>query len=102
MFQFEILADCHLRLLEEADADELSALIDRNRAYLARWMPWASGQTPERTLDFIRTTRQQLANNDGFQVVIVHGGRIVGTAGFHAVNWMHHSTSIGYWLDERE
>jgi ribosomal-protein-serine acetyltransferase len=22
-------------------------------------------------------------------------------AGFHAVNWLHRSTSIGYWLDEQ-
>jgi ribosomal-protein-serine acetyltransferase len=102
VFRFEILDDCHLRLLEEADADELSALIDANRVYLARWMPWAASQTPERTRDFIRTTRQQLASNDGFQVAIVRGGRIIGVAGFHGVNWMHRATSIGYWLDEHE
>lgn len=44
----------HLRLLEESDATELHALIVANRAHLARWLPWAAGQTFDDTLDFIR------------------------------------------------
>jgi hypothetical protein len=38
-----------LRLFDEADAAELYAVIDANRAHLARWMPWAEGQTPDGT-----------------------------------------------------
>ena len=102
MVRFEILDNCYLRLLEEADAQELYDLIDANRDHLARWMPWAASQTPEGTLEFIGATRRQLADNDGFQTVIVRDGRIIGVCGFHAVNWQHRSTSIGYWLDERE
>jgi len=102
MLTFELFDDCHLRLLEEADADELYALIDANREHLARWMPWAAGQTLDGTRGFIRATRKQLAGNDGFQVAIVRGGRIAGVCGFHAVDWQHRSTSIGYWLSERE
>jgi ribosomal-protein-serine acetyltransferase len=102
MLTFELSDGCRLRLLEEADADELYALIDANREHLARWMPWAAGQTREGTLEFIRATRRQLADNNGFQVAIVHRGRIAGVCGFHAVDWHHRSTSIGYWLAERE
>jgi hypothetical protein len=43
-----------LRLLEEADADELYAVVGANRGYLAEWMPWAAGQTLADTLEFIR------------------------------------------------
>jgi ribosomal-protein-serine acetyltransferase len=100
MLRFELFEDCHLRLLEEADVGELSALIETNRGYLAAWMPWASTQTPERTLEFIRATRRQLADNDGFQTAIARSGRIIGVAGFHGVDWSHRSTSIGYWLGE--
>ena len=102
VFRFELFEACHLRLVEEADADELSALIETNRDYLAPWMPWASTQTPERTLEFVRATRRRLAENDGFQTAIVRSGRIIGVAGFHGVDWSHRSTSIGYWLDERQ
>jgi ribosomal-protein-serine acetyltransferase len=73
MLRFELPGGHHLRLLEEADAEELNALIDANRAYLARWMPWAQEQTLAQTLDFIRATRQQIADNDGFQVTLTAG-----------------------------
>jgi ribosomal-protein-serine acetyltransferase len=46
--------ECQLRLLEEADAKELYRLIEANRPYLARWMPWAGAQTRESTGEFIR------------------------------------------------
>jgi ribosomal-protein-serine acetyltransferase len=89
-----------LRVLEEPDADELYALIDANRAYLARWLPWAGEQTRDGTVEFIRATRRQLIDRAGFQAAIVEGGRIVGVIGFHGIDWHHRSTSIGYWLAE--
>jgi len=94
---------CELRLLEEADAEELFALVDGNRAYLSRWMPWTPHTAgPQHTLAFIRETRRQAAADNGFQAAIVRDGRIVGMAGFHAVDWEARSTSIGYWLAEEE
>jgi len=98
------LSDHHpgwrLRLLEESDAEELYALVDANRDHLAHWLPWAAGQTLEGTATFIRATRRQLANDDGFQSAIVEDGRIIGMVGFHSVSWQQRSTSIGYWLAE--
>jgi ribosomal-protein-serine acetyltransferase len=88
-----------LRLLEEADAGELNDLVEANRDHLARWLPWAPSQTFDDTLEFIRRTRRQLAENDGFQTAIVdERERIIGVVGFHQVSWAHRSTSIGYWL----
>lgn len=91
-------AGCWLRLLEERDAHELYAVIEANRDHLARWMPWAAGQTLQDTLTFIRRTRKQLASNDGFQTAVIEGGRIVGVIGFHGVSWQNRSTGVGYWL----
>jgi nicotinamidase-related amidase/RimJ/RimL family protein N-acetyltransferase len=90
-----------LRLLEESDAPELYAVIEANRDHLARWMPWAAGQTLQDTLAFIGRTREQLASNDGFQTAVIEDSRIVGMVGFHGVSWDHRSTSIGYWLAEQ-
>jgi ribosomal-protein-serine acetyltransferase len=87
-----------LRLLAPSDAGELHRLIEANREYLARWLPWAAGQTESVTLDFIHRTRTQLRANDGFQLAIVQGGQIVGVIGFHTVDWVNRSTSIGYWI----
>jgi ribosomal-protein-serine acetyltransferase len=92
--------DVVLRLPEESDADAIAALIAANRPYLARWMPWAAGNDRDATLAFIRATRRQIGDNDGFHTVIERGGRPIGMVGFHGVDWQHRSTSIGYWLAE--
>jgi len=103
MLRHELRSGAHLRLLEESDADELYALMDRNRAHLERWMPWVPAtRSPEDSLAFIRTTRRQIADNDGLSLAIVRDGAIAGTAGFHAVDWANRSTTIGYWLSADE
>lgn len=96
----QISDDTHLRLLDEDDAQELHRLIETNRNYLARWLPWAASQTFEDTSDFIRRTRRQLIDNDGFQAAIVLEQSIAGVIGYHAVDWANRSTRIGYWLAE--
>jgi ribosomal-protein-serine acetyltransferase len=98
--RIELSGGCWLGLLEESDAQEMQAVVEANRDHLARWMPWAGGQTLADTLAFIRRTREQLANNAGFQAAVLEDGHIVGVTGFHAVSWEHRRTSIGYWLAE--
>jgi ribosomal-protein-serine acetyltransferase len=98
---FEVdLGDARLlRVLEDRDAQELFALIDANRAHLAHWMPFV-GQTRgvADSLAFIRAARRQYEENRGMQLALVDGRQIIGVAGFHAVDWVRKSTSIGYWL----
>jgi ribosomal-protein-serine acetyltransferase len=89
-----------LRPLEEADVDELYALIERNRAELAHWMCWAAGQTREQTLEFIRAARASETGNEGLQRAIVTDEElIIGMVGCPAVDWANRSAAIGYWLD---
>jgi ribosomal-protein-serine acetyltransferase len=96
----ELPGGAHLRLLEEADAGELYALTDRNRAHLEPWLPWVPmTRSPADTLEFIRATRRQEAADDGLQLGIVdHDGAIAGIAGFHRIDWPNRATTIGYWL----
>jgi len=89
-----------LRLLEDADAGELYALIEANRAHLARWMQWAPDETPDRTRHFIRQTREQHAAGNGFQGAVLDAGRIVGVAGMHRIDWANRGVELGYWLAE--
>ena len=91
---------CQLRLIEESDAEELAALVDANRTYLSRWMPWAEANTIQDTQEHIRRAVEQVERDDGFQAVIVCDGRIVGAAGFHRIDRANRSTSLGYWLAE--
>jgi ribosomal-protein-serine acetyltransferase len=87
-----------LRLLEGGDAEELHRLIVANREHLAAWMPWAAGQGEVETRAFLARARQQLRANDGFQAALLVDGRIAGIAGYHGVDWVNRTTSLGYWL----
>lgn len=89
-----------LRPLTAADAPALQALVEANRDYLARWVPWAATQELADSEKFISETRDQLARDDGFQVCIAPDGPILGMVGFHSISWGNRSTSIGYWLAE--
>jgi ribosomal-protein-serine acetyltransferase len=90
----------HLRLLEARDVDELHAVIEQNREYLSRWMPWALDQKLDVLREFIRRSLEQLARDEGFQLAIIDRGRIVGVTGFNRLDWRNRSTSIGYWIAE--
>ena len=100
MLTHELMPGVSLRLIEEHDAEEMYALIDANRAYLSRWMPWAAQETIEGTRTFIRLIRTQVAENDGLNTVITVDGLIAGTVGMRGIDWRVRSTELGYWLAE--
>lgn len=87
-----------LRPFEEADAAELTAVVAANRDHLARWLPWAASYGHQDSVDYIERKIAQIDDDDGFEGAIVLDGRIVGGAGFHRVDWINRTTSIGYWL----
>ncbi len=63
-----------LRELHDADADELHALIERNRARLARWIQWAHEQTLQDTRAFIGRARAMEQDGSGHSRAIVRSG----------------------------
>ena len=89
-----------LRLLATADAPALYALVDANRAHLARWLPWAAGETLADAEAFVHDGIRRFYAGDGFELAIEHEGRLVGVIGLHAIHPVNRRTSIGYWLAE--
>jgi RimJ/RimL family protein N-acetyltransferase len=85
-----------LRPFRPSDAGELTAAIAANREHLARWLPWAETHAFEDSVEYLDRKRAQIEANDGFEGAIVLDGRIVGGAGFHGVDWINRSSSIGY------
>jgi ribosomal-protein-serine acetyltransferase len=103
MFSLTVDTDTRLELLEEQQADELFAAVERNRAHLRQWLPWLDQNTsPEHTRIFIQTNLQQFAARNGFACAIRHRGAIAGVIGLHAIDWPNRKTSLGYWLDEAQ
>lgn len=99
MFSYKVAEDIELKILEIKYADELYALLDRNRAYLGKWLPWVKGtDNPEPIKQFISQALLQFAENNGFHCGIFYKGTIAGCIGLHKIDWKNRHTSIGYWL----
>ncbi|MFW5968756.1 MAG: RimJ/RimL family protein N-acetyltransferase, partial [Persicimonas sp.] len=62
MFSFRIDDDLELRLHEEHHAEEMYALVDKNRAHIGRWLPFVDyTDAVSDTLEFIRGARKRWA-----------------------------------------
>ena len=96
--RLEISERLYLRPVTEGDAEAIYALVDADRERLAEWLPWAAEQTPAGTREFIAESRAQEGRDDGFQAALVRDGEVAGVAGYHGVDRLNRSTSIGYWL----
>jgi ribosomal-protein-serine acetyltransferase len=99
--RIEVSERLHLRPLEDGDAEPIYALVAAERERLARGLPWAGDQTLAKTREFVAESRAQEARGDGFQAALVRDGKIAGVAGFHHVDRLNRSTSLGYWLASR-
>jgi ribosomal-protein-serine acetyltransferase len=87
-----------LRPFEPTDAGELTEAVAASREHLARWLPWAESHGFEDSVEYLERKSAQIEANDGFEGPIVIDRQIVGAAGFHGIDWINRSTSIGYWL----
>ena len=91
-----------MKLLEERHAPEVFAVVDRERAYLREWLPWVDFTTQvEVTRNFIKTSLQQFANNDGFAAGIWSGCEFIGGIGTHKIEWLYRKVEVGYWIAQR-
>ena len=63
--------ETELRILEERHAREVAELVDQNRTSLRKWLPWVDdSRSVEDSRAFIRSSLQQFAQNEGFQMGI--------------------------------
>jgi ribosomal-protein-serine acetyltransferase len=103
MFCWTIDDHTELRLLEMRHAPELFALTDRNRQYLANWLPWMhQTRTVQDTEEFLHAALKQHAANQGFHCGIWHNGEISGTVGLHVIDWPNRNVSLGYWVSQHK
>src|SRR6056297_407990 len=99
MFKFKVDDDLYLKLFNKNEAEQLFKLIDSNREHLKKWLPWVEDvKEPSDSEDFIKNSRQQFADNNGFQAGIWYKNKLVGVIGYHSIDWSNKKTSIGYWL----
>ncbi|WP_053220197.1 GNAT family N-acetyltransferase [Virgibacillus senegalensis] len=101
MFTYPIDEQTYLKRLEPTDTFELFTLISESMEHLQEWLPLiGKNKRQEDTEAFIKSSLNQMSENNGFQAGIWHQGKIAGVIGFHYINWSNRTTSIGYWLGD--
>ena len=99
MFSLDLGDGAKLTLLEHRHAQDVFNLVDGNREHLRAWLPWIDGtKTVDDSRNFIRSSLEKFARNDGFDAGIWQDGRLAGVIGLHYISWSHRRTYLGYWL----
>ena len=92
--------DADLRPASANDAEELFAVIDRNRDHLHTWLPWATPQYSLATARrFLTECVEGFNAGQSLTMIIRHKGAICGAIGLHRIDATNRATSIGYWID---
>jgi ribosomal-protein-serine acetyltransferase len=99
-FRRRLAGGATLRVLELGDVEELHAAVAANRGHLARWLPWAADQPPQRTHAFVERSVRGAQAGEDLQGVLLADGTIIGIAGFVGLSREEGTVGIGYWLVE--
>lgn len=95
----EVDAHTILQVPRIEDSRELFDVVEANREHLRRFLFWVDYNTrPEGSELFITTANQKARDGSELHLGIYHYGKIVGTVGFHAIDYINSATEIGYWL----
>ena len=101
MFTRQIDYELKFVLLQPRHAEDVFAVVDKNRQFLRTWLPWVDNNTRvEDSKEFIQKTLQQVMDESGLQCGIFYQDRFVGMIGYHTIKRAIDMGEIGYWLDE--
>ncbi|GEK27744.1 GNAT family N-acetyltransferase [Furfurilactobacillus siliginis] len=99
MFTHQLDEHLALKLISEEDAEPILACVERDRAQLAQWLPWATDmQTIADEESFITYARHQFADGTMLPLTIVLDGIPVGAIDLHNIDTKQQRAEIGYWL----
>lgn len=98
MIDGPIAGDAELRPLEPAQAEELFALVDRERERLRVWLPWVDPtRSVDDTKEFIATQLVKAECGEELTVVLKVAGRVAGVIGVR-LDSRDPTADIGYWI----
>lgn len=88
-----------LEVLEEPHAPTLFCLVNENREYLKKWLPWVDNmQAVENARNYIINCIKQAEERTDFAYAIMYERKMVGRIGIHHINQQNKIGEIGYWL----
>lgn len=93
--------DIELRNFSVSDADSLFNLINKNRDYLEKWLPWLhSVKKAEDSRKKINEWTEKQKKGEGVNRGIWYKGELSGVVSFNFIDKENKKAEIGYWLDK--
>jgi len=84
------------------DADDIFSVIDRERKYLGRWLPFVEFTTEvSDTRSFVESVMVKGGGPADIVYAIRFQGRFAGLIGYKFTDSANRKTEIGYWISER-
>ncbi|HCT80526.1 MAG TPA: RimJ/RimL family protein N-acetyltransferase [Micromonosporaceae bacterium] len=99
MLSYPLTDDAEMRALEPWNAAEFAAYIERDRAHLSPWLPWAKALTDEEaTREWLQRYANRVAVDDGRIYGIWLDGDLAGGTLFRVFDQRFGTAEIGVWL----
>lgn len=82
--------------------EELFDVVEGNRDYLRRYLPWVDDNTTmEHSEDFIKKTLDKIRNKETeVAYFIIYQNKLIGVIDTHHIDQKNKSFHVGYWLVE--
>ena len=101
--EIKLSEEISLKTLQIEDVKDIYEMIDDQREYLGRWLPFVSFTTsPEFTKVFVEYTVCLPEEEREHTFTIRKKGEFIGLIGFKDTDRENLKTEIGYWLSEKE
>ncbi|MEM1027052.1 MAG: GNAT family protein [Planctomycetota bacterium] len=98
-FLLQVDEGLSLRLVEPRHAEEVYAVIDRDRDDLDVWMPWArTTRSVDDTRRWATEALRAFGERRTLPLTILDHGRVAGGIGLRRIDDPDGSAEIGYWL----
>lgn len=101
MPSFRLGSDAVLSPLLAGDADDLFAIVNRNRQRLRKWLSWVDHHRDFESIQaLIAMTHREFERERALRMAIRHRGTLAGIAALQRVDASNRNASLGYWIDE--
>jgi ribosomal-protein-serine acetyltransferase len=102
MFSHSLGNGAELRILEAHHAQEFLTFVERERAFLGKWLSWAvSTTTIEAAENFLKRSTLRFAEDGLPWAGIWQQDEMVGGVLFFPIDKFVNSTDVGYWLAQK-
>lgn len=101
MIKININADSELRELSQRDLKMIFDVVNYNRIYLKRWLPWLDyTTTSHRYVAMIKSWQQNIELGTGMELGLFYQEQFIGMCGFTTIEPNSRRGQIGYWISK--